>query len=508
MVELTVPTSLRNILGRYRKQRRLKKKQGRLKREAENVLKIIDKTVISRGKSARKKRPFSLLIGPTNSAGQAHQWAGALSRRGLPAQSLRISNDPENEWFASDLSIPRLEWTALDGRVALAKRIVANFDAVLIESMRPLFSLHTLRDYSASQTFEDIHLLKQSKVKAGIVFHGSDIRDTQAHARREKFSPYREHSPELEVLQVRAREFRNAGREALKRGIPVFVTTPDLLLDIPHARWLPIAIDVSHHIVLIIKLPQQIYIASHPTTRLALNSNHIPPMKPHQRLFQTYLALSVGLWLIGSLASSPAQSLQRLAGTVHDAYGHPEEAATVLVDGPRGVKTAFSDTAGHFELNYPNSIGTLTIRATARNMESDPIRLSAQSAPEQIHLILHLSAVAQQVIVTATRSSIDLHETANTIYALTPQDLNAYPAIALDDKLRQQAGFELFRRSSSRVQNPTSQGISLRGLGSTAASRTLVLQDSVPMNDPFGGWIHWDETLVAINRTYVINWTA
>ena len=43
------------------------------------------------------------------------------------------------------------------------------------------------------------------------------------------------------------------------------------------------------------------------------------------------------------------------------------------------------------------------------------------------------------------------------------------------------------------MQNPTSQGISLRGLGSTAASRTLVLQDNVPMNDPFGGWIHWDE---------------
>ena len=216
-------------------------------------------------------------------------------------------------------------------------------------------------------------------------------------------------------------------------------------------------------------------------------------MKPHQRLFHTYLALSVGLWLIVSLASSPAQSLQRLAGTVHDAYGHPEEAATILVDGPRGMKTAFSDTAGHFKLDYPNSIGTLTIRATARNMESNLIRLSAQSAPEQINLILHLSAVAQQVIVTATRSSIDLHETANTIYALTPQDLSAYPAIALDDKLRQQAGFELFRRSSSRIQNPTSQGISLRGLGSTAASRTLVLQDSVPMNDPFGGWIHWDE---------------
>ncbi|MGD0799561.1 MAG: TonB-dependent receptor [Acidobacteriaceae bacterium] len=101
--------------------------------------------------------------------------------------------------------------------------------------------------------------------------------------------------------------------------------------------------------------------------------------------------------------------------------------------------------------------------------------------------------VAQQITVTATRSSLDLPATANTLYSLTTTELNDYPATELDDKLRQQAGFELYRRSSSRVQNPTSQGISLRGLGSTAASRTLVLSDNAPLNDPFGGWIHWDE---------------
>ena len=105
----------------------------------------------------------------------------------------------------------------------------------------------------------------------------------------------------------------------------------------------------------------------------------------------------------------------------------------------------------------------------------------------------HPATLSQQVTVTATRSSLDLPATSDTVYVLTIQDLESYPATLLDDKLRQQAGFELFRRSSSAVQNPTSQGISLRGLGSTAASRTLVLEDSVPLNDPFGGWIHWDE---------------
>jgi outer membrane receptor protein involved in Fe transport len=152
-----------------------------------------------------------------------------------------------------------------------------------------------------------------------------------------------------------------------------------------------------------------------------------------------------------------------------------------------------SDAAGRFDVDYPVSTGLLTLRASTRSMQSDPLQLSARAATNNLDLTLHPSALSQQIIVTATRSSIDLPATANTIYALTSSDLATYPATELDDKLRQQAGFELFRRSSSRVQNPTSQGISLRGLGSTAASRTLVLQDSVPMNDPFGGWIHWDE---------------
>ncbi len=76
---------------------------------------------------------------------------------------------------------------------------------------------------------------------------------------------------------------------------------------------------------------------------------------------------------------------------------------------------------------------------------------------------------------------------------MTGQQLQEAPGFTLDDQLRQVAGFQLFRRTSSWVSNPTTQGTSLRGLGSTAVSRTLVLSDQVPLNDAFGGWIHWNE---------------
>src|SRR5438105_2190413 len=61
----------------------------------------------------------------------------------------------------------------------------------------------------------------------------------------------------------------------------------------------------------------------------------------------------------------------------------------------------------------------------------------------------------------------------------------------LDDRLRYVPGFSLFRRTSSLVANPTTQGVSLRGIGSSGASRTLVLWEGIPINDPFGGWVYW-----------------
>jgi outer membrane receptor protein involved in Fe transport len=77
------------------------------------------------------------------------------------------------------------------------------------------------------------------------------------------------------------------------------------------------------------------------------------------------------------------------------------------------------------------------------------------------------------------------------VVVVSSQELAASAAPALDDALRQVPGFSLFRRSGSRFANPTTQGVSLRGLGASGASRALVLADGVPLNDPFGGWIAW-----------------
>src|SRR3989442_6712500 len=95
------------------------------------------------------------------------------------------------------------------------------------------------------------------------------------------------------------------------------------------------------------------------------------------------------------------------------------------------------------------------------------------------------------VTVTATRTPERLADTPSSVVILTRQTIAISASPAVDETLRQVPGFTLFRRSGSRTANPTAQGASLRGVGGSGASRAIVLDDGIPLNDPFGGWIFW-----------------
>jgi outer membrane receptor protein involved in Fe transport len=171
---------------------------------------------------------------------------------------------------------------------------------------------------------------------------------------------------------------------------------------------------------------------------------------------------------------------------------------TVTVEDSGGaalVGATASDPAGHL-LGQSDGSGKLTVscaapctaRIAARNFEILAVQLRDGAVVQ-----LHPAQNTEQVTVTAYRTPLGVLESPVTTRALTQTNLNTSAAITLDGKLRELPGVELFRRSSSLVANPSSQGLSLRALGSTAASRTLITEDDVPLNDPFAGWIHWQE---------------
>lgn len=178
-----------------------------------------------------------------------------------------------------------------------------------------------------------------------------------------------------------------------------------------------------------------------------------------------------------------AQSTVALTLTVQDKSGAAIAGATV------------AESAGH-ELGRTDTNGRLTfecsppcrLRVDAQGFTGKYVEISASTT-----ITLEPAAKTEQVTVTAYRTPLGELQSPVTTRVLSEVALQGTAAVSLDGQLRQLPGVELFRRSSSLVANPSSQGISLRGLGSTSASRTLLTLDDVPLNDPVGGWIHWEE---------------
>lgn len=82
-------------------------------------------------------------------------------------------------------------------------------------------------------------------------------------------------------------------------------------------------------------------------------------------------------------------------------------------------------------------------------------------------------------------------EPASPLAEWRRQEIQEAAPRTIDELLGNEPAFSLYRRQTSIFGNPTSAGVSLRNTGATAASRTLVLLDGIPQNDPFGGWVYW-----------------
>ncbi|HEX8077046.1 MAG TPA: TonB-dependent receptor plug domain-containing protein, partial [Chthoniobacterales bacterium] len=103
-------------------------------------------------------------------------------------------------------------------------------------------------------------------------------------------------------------------------------------------------------------------------------------------------------------------------------------------------------------------------------------------------------ATSPEVIVSAARLPDAESAAPFNVTSVDAEELRRAPQLRLDDILRAEApGFSLFRRTSSRTANPTTQGVTLRNFGPSGAGRTLVLLDGIPLNDPFAGYVLWSQ---------------
>jgi outer membrane receptor protein involved in Fe transport len=173
---------------------------------------------------------------------------------------------------------------------------------------------------------------------------------------------------------------------------------------------------------------------------------------------------------------------------VHDQSGLAIVDSRIQVRGVAGAAVS-SDSSGCAQLTFEfGAQAAVQITHEGFADASQPVGTATE-----LTVVMQPAERREVVEVTAARTPLALDATASSVLTITREQLEETAGLTLDDQLRQVAGFQLFRRTSSWVANPTTEGTSLRGLGSTAASRTLVLSDQVPLNDAFGGWVHWDE---------------
>lgn len=204
-----------------------------------------------------------------------------------------------------------------------------------------------------------------------------------------------------------------------------------------------------------------------------------------------------------------AVKLKGVGGVVVDGNGSPVEGASVSLTTQEGggllLGSAETDAEGRFVFDgVPPRVFRLNVTAEGFGRFEHTWEEGDWGGGE-LRIELGPPALSEQVTVTASRTETRLGETAASVVVLSSEELESTAALTPDDALRQVPGFQLFRRTGSRAANPTAQGVSLRGVGASGASRAVVLYDGVPLNDPFGGWVYWTRIpREAIGRVEVV----
>ena len=217
------------------------------------------------------------------------------------------------------------------------------------------------------------------------------------------------------------------------------------------------------------------------------------------------LALAI-LWLGAAPALQQAASApDPVTGTVRDSSGVALPGASVVVRSASGAEERTeSGPDGRFGAPVA-SAGDLVLIVRAEGFAEHRQSISGGPGRQNIDVVLSPATVTETVTVTAGRTEQLTRNVAASVNLIEREAITRSPAVVADDVLRQIPTFSLFRRTSSLAAHPTAQGVSLRGIGPSGVSRTLVLLDGTPFNDPFGGWVYWTRVpLGSVERIEIV----
>lgn len=178
-----------------------------------------------------------VIIAPLNYAGQAYEWARALERADatVSAQSAMIRKHSDFRHMA-DYTVPIGAYAA-SGRWhrTWSRHVYGNATHVIVEAQK-----QPLGNILAETTERQVQGLVEAGIRVAMVCHGSDIRLPSRHAASHPDSPFRNAA---DPVTRRLERVTQQNADLLARlGVPVFVSTPGLIADVPSATWLPVTV--------------------------------------------------------------------------------------------------------------------------------------------------------------------------------------------------------------------------------------------------------------------------
>lgn len=181
--------------------------------------------------------PVRLMIAPVNYSAQATAWAAALERADPDVSATNMSiTVPHGYDFPTGLDVPLAVYhNSRSWQRRQFETVASHASHVLIEAMEAPFGRLFGRSVATQAD-----ALERRGVRVAYIQHGTEVRIPSLHAESDPWSYYRDATIDVQ----RAEQVAQRNVTALSRvPNPVFVSTPDLLRDLPFATWCPVVVD-------------------------------------------------------------------------------------------------------------------------------------------------------------------------------------------------------------------------------------------------------------------------
>lgn len=202
--------------------------------------------------------------------------------------------------------------------------------------------------------------------------------------------------------------------------------------------------------------------------------------------------------LVLSLAVARAASAATLGGRVTDPDGRGVPNARVIVTTTLGtVGGGVTDASGAFEITRLPA-GRYDVRVVAEGFQADPIAVAVEDdSPADISVQLHVSAVTESIVVSASQIDVPLSRAADSVTVITSADLQARQTETASDALRLVPGLSVTRSGGRGAIT------SLFPRGG-ASNYTLVLVDGMEVNSFGGGYDFAHLSVAGVDRIEIV----